>query len=309
MAGEVAPVWGGAGPPSDDLRLPAATGAGRLALVAERPWAGVAVAVDPVGARVACALEDRVVLGALPDLGPGRGIDLAGAGQLAFVPGRRWLAAAGDRWAGVLALDRPRGTSPPLLVRTPGPVRIAASPGGGLLAIAGRVSRPRGTLGVWDLDRGRQAWSAAVFGAACPAWIDGAILAVGGRDLRLFSHEGEPLPAAGAPGGEPIEALVAGPAGLVSAGRGTTAALWDATRVVPAGQAPIPAGAGRALALGGATLAAGTLRAGGALALVDLARRTVDQVLLGARAATFAPPYLVVTGAAGTAVLEWDPGG
>ena len=275
--------------------------------MAERPWAGVAVAVDPVGARVACALEDRVVLGALPDLGPGRTLDVPGALQLAFVPGRRWLAGAGEGWVAVSALDRPRRTSPPLFVRTRGPTRIAVSPGGGLLAAAGRVSLPRATLGVWDLERRRQAWSASVLGAGCAEWLDGRLLAVGGRDLRLFSHEGEQVRAAAAPGGRPIEALAAGPAVLVSAGREPAAALWDPVRVSPRGNVPIPAGAGRSLTVDGRTLAAGTLRAGGAVALVDLRRGTVDRVLLGARAAAFARPYLVVTGKAGTAVYEWDP--
>ena len=194
-------------------------------------------------------------------------------------------------------------------MRTPGPVRIAVSPGGGLLAVAGRVSRPRGTLGVWDLDRGRQAWSAAVYGAACAAWVDGRLLAVGGRDLRLFSHEGEALPAAAAPGGAPIEALAAGAGGLVSAGRGATATRWAPERVAPVGQVPVPAGTGRALAVQDGVLAAGTLRARGAVALVDLERATVARILLGARDAAFAPPYLAVTGTGGTAVFEWDPGG
>jgi hypothetical protein len=186
-------------------------------------------------------------------------------------------------------------------------VSAASSPGGALLALAGRVSRPRATLGVWDLDRRAQAWSAAVWGATCAAWVDGRLLAVGGRDLRLFTHEGEPLPAAGLPDGLPVEALAATPTRLVSAGRGPTATLWDPGRPAAVGTVPVPAGAGRTLALEGPTLAAGTLRAGGAVALVDMRRRTVDRVLLGMRAAALAGRWLAVTGAAGTAVLEWDP--
>jgi hypothetical protein len=304
---DVGPAWGGA-EVDPDLELPAPTGAGRLALVAHRPWPGVSVTVEALGARIACALADRVVLGSLPDLGPGQEIRLRGVAQVAFVPGRRWLCAAGDGRALVLALDRPRGSAPPLDVRTRGAVRMAPSPGGTLLALVGRVSRPRGTLGVWDLDRRAQAWSARPFGAACAAWVDGRILAVGGRDLRLYGHDGAALPARGAPG-VPLEALAADPSALVSAGRGATATLWNAARVAPAASLPVPAGAGRTLAVADGTLAAGTVRAGGAVALVGLERRTVDRVLLGMRAAAFAGPWLVVTGPAGTAVLEWDPAG
>jgi hypothetical protein len=303
---DVGAVWG-AEAPDPDLRLPEPSGAGRLTLVAHRPWAGAAVAADALTARVAVALGDRVVLGALPDLGDGRALGLPGAREIAFVPGRRWLAAAGERWVRVVALDRPRGTPPVLSVRTPGRVRMAVSPGGGLLALAGRVSRPRGTLGVWDLDRAAQAWSASAFGAACAAWVDPTILAVGGRELRLFGREGQTLPAAGAPRGEAIEALAGWPQGLVSAGRGTAATRWDVDRVAPLGALPVPAGAGRTLAIAGATLAAGTLRARGAVVLVDLRRGAVDRVLVGVRAASLVGPWLVATGEAGTAVFAWEP--
>jgi hypothetical protein len=301
-------VWGGDAP-AEDLRLPRPTGGGRLTLVARRPWPGVAVAVDPVGARVFCALADGVVAGWLPDLGPGRRLELGGASELAFVAGRRWLVGAGERRVRALALDRRDGSAPTLALRTPGAVRVAVSPGGSLLALAGRVSRPRATLGVWDLDRTVQAWSAAVFGAAGVAWVDGRLLAVGGRDLRLFTHEGEPLPAAPAPRGEAIEALAAWPGGLVSAGRGPLATRWDLVRVAADASVPVPAGAGRALACDGTTLAAGTLRAGGAVGLVHLGRGTLDRVLLGVRSAALAGGYLVTTGKAGTAVMEWDPEG
>jgi len=71
----------------------------------------------------------------------------------------------------------------------------------------------------------------------------------------------------------------------------------------------VPAGASKTLALDERTLAVGTVRAGGAVALVDLARRTIDRTLLGVRAAAFAGPWLVVTGRAGTATFLWEPDG
>jgi hypothetical protein len=302
----VGPVWGGAA--SDpDLQLPEPTGAGRLTLVAQRPWTGVAVAVDAYAGRVAVAGATSITLGVLPDLGQGHVVPLAGVRRLTFAPGQRVLVAEAESGVTAVSLDRPRGSGPAFKLRTPGAVDIAASPGGRLLALAGRVARPRATLGVWDIERSVRLWTASPLGAMCAAWVDGYLLAVAGRELRLYSHEGERLPAAPAPRGENIEALASGPSGLVSAGRGNVATLWDARLVTAVATLPVPAGAAKVLALGPHTLAVGTVRAGGAVALVDLARRTVDRVLLGVRAAAFADPWLVVTGQAGTATFRWEP--
>lgn len=299
-------VWGG-GVPDPDLRLPAPSGAGRLVVVAERPWAGAAVAVDPHSGRVAVATASGVVLGALPDLGAGHHIPLAGVRDLAFAPGRRLLVVATEREVLSVPLDRPWGVGPSLRIRPPGPVAMAVSPGGGRLALAGRVALPRATLGAWDLERGTKAWTAAAFGAAVVAWVDTHLLAVGGREIRLHSYEGDRLPGAGAPRGEAIEAIAALPDAIVTAGRETIATVWDPGSVTVAATLPVPAGAGKRLALSSRTLAAGTVRAGGAVALVDRRRRVVDRVLLGVRAAAFAEPWLVATGRAGTAVFDWDP--
>jgi hypothetical protein len=305
---EVSGAWGAAAP-DPDLRLPTPSGAGRLALVAERPWRGVAVAADPHSGRMACATAASVILGAVPDLGAGRHLPIGDVRQLAFAPGRRLLVTATEREVVAVALDRPRGVAAGLRIRAPGPVTIAVSPGGGTLALAGRVAVPRATLGAWDLERGVKAWTASAFGAAVAAWIDPYLLAVAGRELRLYSFEGMALPAAGAPRGEVIEAVAATPDAIVTASRGTVATVWDPGSVTPSATLPVPAGAGKCLALGPRTLAVGTVRAGVAVALVDRRRRVVDRVLLGVRAAAFADPWLVVTGRAGTAVFEWDPDG
>ena len=305
---EVGPVWG-ADAPDPDLRLPEPTGAGRLVLLAYRPWVGSAIAVDPHAGRVALVTPASVLLGALPDLGRGHSLPMAGVRGVAFAPGHRTLVATLEQGVVAMPLDRPRGSAPSLRLRTPGQVAAAVSPGGSLLALTGRVARPRATLGVWDIERGVRAWTAAVFGAATVVWVDGHLLATAGRDLRLFSHAGEALPAAAAPRGEPIEAIACGPAGLVTGGRGTVATLWDPGLVAAIATLPVPAGASKTLALDERTLAVGTVRAGGAVALVDLARRTIDRTLLGVRAAAFAGPWLVVTGRAGTATFLWEPDG
>lgn len=275
--------------------------------MAQRPWAGVAVAVDPHAAQVAVAGAASVTLGVLPDLGGGHVLPLSGVLRLAFAPGHGALVAAGESGVTAVSLHRPRGSGPVLRLRTPGAVDIAASPGGRLLALAGRVARPRATVGVWDIERGVRMWTETAFGAAAAVWVDGYLLAVAGRDLRLYSHEGERLPAAPAPRGEAIEAVASGPGGLVTAGRGNVATLWDPRLVSAMATLPVPAGAAKDLAMTTHTLAAGTVRAGGAVALVDLARRTVDRILLGVRAAAFADPWLVVTGRAGTAMFRWEP--
>lgn len=232
---------------------------------------------------------------------------LAGVTRLSFAPGHRTLVTAGEGGVTAVSLDRPRGSGLALRLRPPGLVDVAVSPGGRLLALAGAVARPRATVGVWDIERGVRAWTDAAFGTSCAAWVDGHLLAVAGRELRLYSHEGERLPAAPAPRGDGIEALAAGSAGIVSAGRGNVATLWDPRLVAAVATLPVPAGAQKALALSDQTLAAGTVRAGGAVALVDLSRRTVDRVLVGVRAAVFAGQWLVVTGKAGTATFRWEP--
>lgn len=265
------------------------------------------MAVDPHSARVAVAGAASVLLGVLPDLGRGHHLPLAGVRRLAFAPGHRTLVTARESGVTAVALDRAPGAGPALRLRTPGPVDVAVSPGGRFLALAGRVAHPRATIGVWDLERGTRAWTEPAFGARAASWVDGYLLAVAGRDLRLYSHEGQRLPAAPAPRGEALEALASGPGGLVTAGRGGVATLWDPGLVAPVATLPVPAGASKALALTRETLAAGTVRAGGAVALVDLARRTVDRVLLGVRAAAFADPWLVVTGRGGTATFRWEP--
>jgi hypothetical protein len=293
-----------AGAPPPRLDCPAPSGAGRLEPVAHRPWPGAAVAVDPASAHVVVALPGRLVVGSLPDLGDGRSVDLADVRAVAPVPGLRAVCAAGGRGARVLALDR---SAPLLRLRTPGRVQPAVSPGGARLALVGQVARPRASVGVWDLAGGRRLWTAPVYAAACAAWADGAVLAVGGRDLRLFGHEGSVLPVAPAPRGERITALAAGGGVLVSAGEGPVGTVWDADRAAVCGSVPVPAGPGRSLAVDGPTLAAGTRAAGEAVALVDLRRRTVDHLLRGVSAVALAGPWLVVTGREGTAVLAWRP--
>lgn len=275
--------------------------------MAERPWPGLAVAVDARAGRVAVAGTAAVTLGVLPDLGQGHVLPIDGVRRITFVPEHRALVTAGESGVTAVSLDRPRGSGPILRLRTPGQVDVAVSPGGRFLAVAGRVARPRATVGVWDIERGVKLWTDAAFGASCATWVDGYILAVAGRELRLYSHEGDRLPAAPAPRGEAIEALTSSPGGIVSGGRGTVATLWDPRLVTAVATLPTPAGASKVLAVTTHTLAAGTVRARGAVALVDLNRRTIDRILLGVRAAAFSDPWLVVTGQAGTATFLWEP--
>ena len=283
------------------LDLPTPTGNGRLELMSQAPWEGLAVAVDPRMGTVAIARRDDVLLTSITDLGTARSVAVAGAWSLALTD-ERLVCVAG--LTGLHLIDTTSGQVTHAL-RSPGPLSLALSPGGSRLAVVGGVAHPRATVGVVDLGRRTLDWTLAIPDASAAAWCGPEVLAVAGRGVDLLAWDGRRLPRLGT---RRLDAACSWGECLIVSGRDSVAEIWHVDGTSLVGTIPCPPGVGRrSLHSEGGLLASGSLAAGGATALIGLPEGRVARVLAGVRAVDMAGERLVGTGPAGTFAWRWVP--